>query len=160
VNGTATDRRTAVEAFLIHEARLMDDHAYEAWLALWTEDALYWIPGVGGGDPATTVTIAYERMPQLTERIWRLNGKHAHAQRPRSALQRVVSNVEILAHQGDEIVARSAFVLGEFRNGVQTVFFGRNEHILVGSGDTLRMKQKKVDLLNADGAQGNLAFLL
>ncbi len=22
----------------------MDEHAYDEWLGLWTEDALYWIP--------------------------------------------------------------------------------------------------------------------
>ena len=160
MNGLAANLREVIEAFLIHEARLMDDHAYDDWLALWSDDALYWIPGVGGGDPATTITIAYERKPQLIERIWRLSGKHAHAQRPRSRLQRVVSNIEIVSAGDETVVVRSSFVLGEFRSGVQTVYFGRNEHVLEPHGDGFRMRQKKVDLLNADGAQGNLAFLL
>jgi len=36
--------RHRVEAFLYREARLMDEHAYDEWLSLWTADALYWVP--------------------------------------------------------------------------------------------------------------------
>jgi benzoate/toluate 1,2-dioxygenase subunit beta len=30
--------RNVVERFLFHEARLMDDHRYDEWLALWAVD--------------------------------------------------------------------------------------------------------------------------
>jgi 3-phenylpropionate/cinnamic acid dioxygenase small subunit len=33
--------RHKVENFLYREARLMDEHAYDEWLALWADDALY-----------------------------------------------------------------------------------------------------------------------
>ena len=36
---TAEEQR-AVEQFLYEEARLADDHRYEEWLGLWTDDAL------------------------------------------------------------------------------------------------------------------------
>ena len=36
--------RHQIETFLYREARLMDEHAYDEWLALWTDDALYWVP--------------------------------------------------------------------------------------------------------------------
>ncbi|MGH7804230.1 MAG: aromatic-ring-hydroxylating dioxygenase subunit beta, partial [Candidatus Binatia bacterium] len=36
--------RAAVESFLYREARLMDTHRYDEWLALFDEDATYWIP--------------------------------------------------------------------------------------------------------------------
>ena len=34
----------ACEAFLVHEARLLDDGRFEEWLALFTTDAWYWVP--------------------------------------------------------------------------------------------------------------------
>ena len=40
---TALDSRT-IEAFLYREARLADENRYDEWLALWTDDARYWIP--------------------------------------------------------------------------------------------------------------------
>ena len=36
--------RYAVEQFLYREARLADEQRLEDWLALWDEDALYWVP--------------------------------------------------------------------------------------------------------------------
>lgn len=40
---TALDLRQ-VEQFLYREARYADEHDYDAWEALWTDDALYWVP--------------------------------------------------------------------------------------------------------------------
>lgn len=158
VTGTLKDD---VERFVLLEARLMDQHEYDRWFDLWDDDGLYWVPcGDDDSDPARHVTIVYERKPQLADRIWRLKGKHAHAQRPRSKLLRIVSNIEIDREDGDEVTVRSAFVLGEVRNGMQTSYFARTEHVLVRTGDGFRMKQKKVLLLTNDVPLGNLAFLL
>ena len=38
------DLRPAVEQALYHEARLLDDRQYRAWLERFTEDCIYWIP--------------------------------------------------------------------------------------------------------------------
>jgi 3-phenylpropionate/cinnamic acid dioxygenase small subunit len=37
--------RQAVIDFLHEEARLADEGRYAEWLALWTDDAVYWVPG-------------------------------------------------------------------------------------------------------------------
>src|SRR5712692_5476267 len=53
--------RHKVESFLYREARLMDEHAYDEWLALWTDDALYWVPcNEDDIDPERHVSIVYE----------------------------------------------------------------------------------------------------
>jgi benzoate/toluate 1,2-dioxygenase beta subunit len=36
------------EAFLIHEARLLDEAQFDQWLALFTPDARYWVPSTPG----------------------------------------------------------------------------------------------------------------
>ncbi len=36
--------RGEVEQFLYREARYADESDYDAWEALWTDDALYWVP--------------------------------------------------------------------------------------------------------------------
>ena len=43
------DYRSAVD-FLYREARLADEARYAEWLALWTDDGVYWVPATG--DPA------------------------------------------------------------------------------------------------------------
>ena len=37
-----------IEQFVYREARYADEHDYDGWEALWTDDALYWVPA--GGD--------------------------------------------------------------------------------------------------------------
>ena len=44
-----TEYRAVVE-FLHREARLADEARYAEWLALWTDDAVYWVPATT--DPA------------------------------------------------------------------------------------------------------------
>ena len=49
---------SAIERFLYHEARLMDNHRYAEWHALWAEDGplTYWVPCNGDAvDPRENV---------------------------------------------------------------------------------------------------------
>ena len=96
--------RHQIENFLYCEARLMDEHAYDEWLSLWTEDALYWVPcNEDDIDPQRHVSIIYDNRPSLEDRIERLKSGVAYAQEPKSQLRRVVSNVEIEEGDNGEI---------------------------------------------------------
>lgn len=150
-----------VETFLAHEGHLMDTHQYDAWLQLWTQDLLYWVPCNDEDiDPSKEVSIIYDHRDQLEDRLFRLKGRHAHAQSPKSRLVRVVSNVRILSAEANEVVAGSTFVLGEVRANQQEVIFGRCRHVLERDGDVLRIKEKKVFILSNDIAMRNLVFIL
>lgn len=151
-----------VESFLFREARLMDESAYDEWLALWADDALYWIPAnIDDPDPANHISTIYDNRAHLEARIRRLRSGLAHAQAPKSRMRRVVSNIEIEEAAGGEIVTHSNFVLGEFRRGEQDVFIGRTIHKLRSDGaGGFRIFYKKVILLNNDGSIDNLTFLV
>ena len=63
-----------VESFLYREARLMDENAYAEWLALWADDALYWVPATDDDiHPATQVSTIYDNRARLEARIRRLS---------------------------------------------------------------------------------------
>lgn len=156
----STDRHT-VEAFLYREARLMDEHAYEEWLALWTDDALYWVPcNEDDFDPERHVSIVYENRARLEDRITRLKSGAAYAQDPKSRLSRVVSNVEIEDENGTETVVHSTFNLTALRRGRVDVFAGRAIHKLRLQDDCFKMAYKKVLLINNDVVINNLTFLI
>jgi len=139
----------------------MDRHAYDEWLALWDADPLYWVPcNADDTDPELRVSLIYDRREQLEQRIRRLQGKHAHAQDPRSRLVRVVSNVRIRECSDGRVTVGSTFALGEVRRNTQVVWFGRSLHTLTRQGDGFLMKEKKVLLLNNDSFMGNLQFLI
>lgn len=153
--------RDAVEDFLFHEADLMDDFQLEPWLALWTEDACYWVPcnGRDGGDPTREVSLIYDDYTRLQDRVWRLVSPAAHSQRPRSRMRRVVGNIRFELREG-EVHTRSNFVLAELRRGHQEVWSGVSRHCLVPAGERFRIRAKTVLLTQSDEAIDNLTFLL
>jgi 3-phenylpropionate/cinnamic acid dioxygenase small subunit len=150
-----------VEAFLYREARLMDEGRYAEWLALWTDDACYWVPcNHDDGDPMREVSIIYDDRQRLGERVDRLRSGSVLAQEPKPRMRRVVSNIEIAAREGGEITVHSNFMLGIARPGGQQLWMGRSIHRLRGTSDALRMSYKKVLLVNSDQEMPLLQFLI
>jgi benzoate/toluate 1,2-dioxygenase beta subunit len=153
--------RQRIENFLYREARLMDEHAYDEWLALWSDDALYWIPcNEDDFDPERHVSIVYENRARLEDRIARLKSGAAYAQDPKSRLSRVISNVEIADGEGAEVNVRSTFNVTALRRGRMDIFAGRAIHKLRPEGDNFKIAYKKVLLINNDVVINNLTFLI
>ena len=156
----AVDRHQ-VENFIYREARLMDEHAYDEWLSLWTDDALYWVPSNRDDiDPTREVSIIYDNRARLEDRITRLRGSAIYAQEPRSRMRRVVSNVEIEEGENGEVTVYSNFSLTELRRGKQDTFAGRTIYKLRPEGDSFKIAYKKVLLVNNDEVIDNLTFLI
>jgi len=154
--------RERIESFLYYEARLIDEHQYNEWLSLWTEDALYWIPcNSDDADPARQAMIIYDNRDRLEERILRLTSTAAWAQQPRSRTRRLLSNVEFREVEGGYAVEAN-FLLAEIRRSKQDIFAGRAIYTLRGDGDGDRFKiaLKKVLLLNNDDPIDNLTFIV
>src|SRR5260370_36636856 len=101
--------RSAVEGFLSQEARLMDEHRYDEWLALWDPDATYWIPcNADDIDPTRNVSVVYDRRGQLRNRIQRLKETlWLRGQAPR--LKRLVSNIPVESQSPPEVEVNSNF---------------------------------------------------
>jgi 3-phenylpropionate/cinnamic acid dioxygenase small subunit len=154
--------RREVEDFVFHEADLADSHRFDDWYALWSEDALYWVPSNEEDyDPARHVSIIYEDREKIETRLHRLKGRRAHAQQPRSKLVRVVSNIRLAAaERPDEIVATANFVLGDVRLNRQETWMGRIRYLLRHVDGQLKMVQKKVFLIGNDMPVGNLTFIV
>ena len=151
----------AVEQFLYLEASCMDEHRYDEWLALCAEEVLYWIPCNDDDiDPKRNVSIIYDRRPQIEDRVFRLKGRHAFAQQPRTRLLRVVSNVVITGATADTVTATSHFTLGDLRPAQEVHWYGKNRHVLNRAGNNFRIREKKVLLLNNDYPMGNMTFLM
>jgi len=150
-----------VTKFIYREARFQDDHDYDSWEALWTDDGIYWIPANGEGDnPDEEMSIVYDNRSRIALRIRQLHTGKRHSQTPRSNLRRVVSNIEILAVDGEEIrVTCNALVFESNLRG-ETLWASRNEYLLRRQGDELKMALKKVILANNHTALYTLSFLI
>jgi benzoate/toluate 1,2-dioxygenase beta subunit len=156
----AVDRQQ-VEQFIYYEADLMDEHRYDEWLALWTDDALYWVPSGGDDiDPKREISLIYDDRVRLQVRITRLKSGFAHAQEPKSRMRRVVSNIVTQEAENGDIVVFSNFLLIELRRGKQDTFAGRTVHRLRPDNGSFRLASKKVLLVNNDEHIDNLTFLI
>ncbi|MBB4663909.1 aromatic-ring-hydroxylating dioxygenase subunit beta [Conexibacter arvalis] len=152
-----------VEQFVYREARMQDEHDYDGWEALWTDDALYWVPANGDAiDPTREMSIIFDNRSRIATRVKQLKTGKRHAQAPPSRTRRVVSNVELLDGAGDggELVVGANFVLYESRERGVTLWAGRSTYRLRPTGDGLRMAYKKIELVNNDRAIFTLAFLI
>jgi 3-phenylpropionate/cinnamic acid dioxygenase small subunit len=149
-----------VEQFLYLEARLMDEHRYKEWLALWAEDGLYWVPcNEDEIDPTRHVSIIYDDRTRLEQRVDRLLSGGVLAQDPKPRMRRVISNIEI-DDGAAEITVQSNFVLVLARAGGQQIWAGRTIHKLRPAQDSFLMRHKTVLLVNADLEMPLLQFLI
>ena len=154
-------KRQQIEDFIYREARLMDEHRYDEWLALWTDDAVYWVPSNNDDlDPMQNVSIIYDDRRRISDRINRLKSGMAYAQKPPSRMRRVVSNLEVEESGSDEVTVYSNFVLTEIRRGVHNIWSGRTVHRLRMENGDLKMGFKKVLLLENDTEIPSLVFLI
>ena len=149
--GAGADLRP-YEAFLIYEARLLDDGFFDDWLELFTPDARYWVPSEPRQpDPFETVSLMYDDRRLLETRVRRLSDPRIYSQEPRSRTSRMVTNLSLEPGSGEPgVTVRSKFVLVEYRREQQRLFAGTCTHRLVGDGDAMRIAMKKVELVNCD----------
>lgn len=143
------------ERFLVQEARLLDERRFRDWMALFTEDGTYWVPAVPGQEnPFTEASLFYDDRALMKTRIDRLEHPNIHAQTPPSRTAHLVGNAVIEQADpatGDYLVG-STVIMVEYREDRQRLFAGRQHHRLRREGDSFRVVQKRVDLLNCDAA--------
>jgi benzoate/toluate 1,2-dioxygenase subunit beta len=156
-------QRSDIEDFLYREARLLDTMRFEDWMALFTEDALYWVPaGRDDIDPNRHVSIIHDDMMAMAVRIKRLRSGFAYAQDPASRVHRLVSNIEVGGSDpatGD-LAVTSMMLLVELNRHRQTIHTARCEFTLAPEGHEWRIRRKKVNLLRNGEVLENTPFLI
>jgi 3-phenylpropionate/cinnamic acid dioxygenase small subunit len=155
----------AVVAFLYHEARLADEARYAEWLALWTDDGVYWVPATTDphADPDRHLSHIYDNRARIETRVKLLLSGHRYSQEPPSSMRRLIANVEVTDAAGGELVTGSNFILGELALQAKRElhwWVGRATHRLRWVDGQLRMSRKTVVLVNAAEPLPNLAFLI
>jgi 3-phenylpropionate/cinnamic acid dioxygenase small subunit len=150
-----------VTRFIYREARLQDEHQYDEWESLWTDDGLYWVPANGdGGDPEEVMSIIYDNRSRIALRIRQFHTGKRLSQTPQSRLRRVVSNVEVLQDDAREILVACNAMVFESQTRGEVVWASRNEYRLRREEGGLRMALKKVMLVNNHAALYSMAFLI
>jgi benzoate/toluate 1,2-dioxygenase beta subunit len=149
-----------VEEFLFHEARLLDTGQLEAWLDLYTDDAIYWLPLERDQKDATeTSSIIHDDRTLLELRVKQARHPRAHARNPLARTVHQVGNILVVKEQKNELTVNSNLVLVEFRSEKQRIWGALVEHRLRRAGDSFRIARKRVDLVNSEGELDGIAIL-
>jgi 3-phenylpropionate/cinnamic acid dioxygenase small subunit len=150
-----------VEQFLYREARLADERKYNDWEALWTDDGVYWVPANGADiDPETEMSIIYDHRSRIALRVRQFYTGKRFVVEPASSLRRVVSNIELLDSDNDDIkVASNAIIFDSATRG-DSIWACSNIHTLRRVDGELKMAFKKVVLVNNDKALNTISFLI
>jgi benzoate/toluate 1,2-dioxygenase beta subunit len=147
--------RAHFEEFIIHEARLLDERRFRDWMALFAEDGTYWVPALPDQQsPLDQASLFYDDRELMKTRVERLEHPRIHVQTPPSRTAHLIGNVaveEADAAKG-EFVVSSTLLMVEYRDEAQRVFAGRQRHRLRRAGESFRIVQKRVDLINCDAA--------
>lgn len=158
MNGTA--EIAEIVAFVADEARLLDDRDYTAWLALYDDDARYWVPvSLEQKSPSDGVMHLHDDKQIMMARTHRLMNPRVFGAEPSPRTCHVVSGTRIDAVEDDGtiVVSSSQLMLewrsrGNFEEDVRS-FGGRVEHRLRrDESGQMKIAAKRVDLINAEGS--------
>lgn len=143
-------------ALLYREALALDRGEWDNWLALFTDDAVFWMPAwrdelTPTADPDRELSlIYYAGRAMLEDRVWRVRSGLSVASLPRPRVVHGVTNILVERAEGDEAEVSSSFTvhLYDKRSERTHVFFGRYEHGLRRVDGDWRIARKKILLLN------------
>jgi 3-phenylpropionate/cinnamic acid dioxygenase small subunit len=149
--------------FVVREARLIDEQRFDEWYELFTDDAYYWVPvAPGQTDPLSHNSIAYEDKLLLQLRIERLRSPLAYSQKPASRCLHVLQTPEVEKSDPDkgEYLTRTPFMYTETKGDESQRYAATAWHTLVWKEGRLRIRLKRVDLLNSDAALPSIQLFL
>jgi len=166
-----------VEEFLYQEAELLDARRFDEWLALFTDDARYWMPmrrNVPHDDrereftrEGADVNWFDEGKDTLGRRVAQIQTGIHWAEEPPSRICHMVSNVQVLrvspagSAAPSEVTVRSRFLV--YRNRVETetdILVGKREDVLRRVGGSWTIARRMVVLDQSVLLAKNLTFFI
>lgn len=147
-------RQYEVEQFLFDEAAILDAHEYDRWLELFAEDAYYFMP-------IRRTKMARELDKEFTQpgemayfddtkellklRVAKLDTGKSWAEDPPSRTRHLITNVRVVADDGEELQVESNFHLYRTRlKSEEDSWFGRRQDTLRRAGDSFRIVRRTV----------------
>jgi 3-phenylpropionate/cinnamic acid dioxygenase small subunit len=145
-----TDLQRRVEQFLFYQAELLDTKCWQAYIDLFADDGVYWMPA----RPEQTewldsASIFAEDRQLMGVRMGRITHPNAWSQAPLWETNHVLGNVVIEEVAETRIRVRSRFQVLELRRDQLRSLAGSYRHTLARRGEDFKIELQRVDLMNA-----------
>jgi 3-phenylpropionate/cinnamic acid dioxygenase small subunit len=139
------------------EARFLDEQDWDAWLALYEDDAQFWVPTWRDEkqlttDPSRELSFMFlQGRTLLAERVRRLTSGPSTTSVPVPRTSHLVAgSIVTLADAGDSAHVKSSWSchVYQHKDAVLVTYAGRYEHELVWTSNAYHIRRKKVILIN------------
>ena len=149
--------------FVVREARLIDEQRFDDWLAMFTEDGHYWMPlEYRQTDPLLQPSFLYEDKLLLKIRVERLSGARTFSQRPKSRCHHLLQTptIDKFDLEANEVLVHTPMHYIETRLDEQNIYGVWADHTLCVEEGEIRIKLKRVELVNSDSHFGNIQLFM
>lgn len=145
---------TAAAEFLFEEATLLDERRWHDWLALYRDDAVFWVPAYTDQselvtDPASQINLIYITSKKgLDERVFRIETGDSIASTPTPRTCHLITNVVADSLGHSEVSVRANWQVASYTNDRGSVL--RNGHyqfMLRGEPGDFCISRKKIVML-------------
>jgi 3-phenylpropionate/cinnamic acid dioxygenase small subunit len=149
---TDAAERDRFRGLIEREARLLDQLDFDPWLAMYSPECIYWVPGTpAAGDPRREIAMSFDDRRRMEDRIYRLRTGYAWSQAPKSRTVRMISNVEVFtAASANQRMVRSNFLISEFRPDGVRFLSGWCAHRFVERDGRWEIEVRQVNLIDCD----------
>ena len=162
MNTLIADSKLAHAAeFISLEAGVLDQYDYQAWLALWVEEGTYVVPVEPDAQNfEDTLNYAYDNAAMRDMRVRRLTSGESMSASHAARTLRNVSRFRVLGREANgDLRVRNAQTLIEYKFDRHRTFAANVEWVLRPDGDSFRIVQKVVRLINGGDSLTGLTFL-
>ena len=144
----------SVARFIGLEALYLDTKDWDAWINLYTEDAVYWVPawdddGKPTLDPQRDISlIYYANRGGLEDRIFRIRTGRSSSASNAPARTSHITQLLLVEPRGDHTYARTNWTVHSWKEDKTILYYGWAEYDLVPNGDGWRIKRRVSHVLN------------
>ena len=150
-----------IEELLYNEASFLDGADLDGWINLYTDDGTYWMPVLPDQqDPINHISLFYD--DRVLMEIRRRNLKHPRAASKDYPIRcsHIISNIRISEQLADATIVESNFHCLVYYNDKQTIYGGTYRHELVQCDTDLKIRHKRVDLINCDAVLNTIIIYI
>ena len=144
----------AAAEFLFEEARLLDERRWHDWLALYRDDAIFWVPaytdqGELVTDPELQINLIYITSKKgLDERVFRIETGDSVASTPTPRTCHLIANVVADDLDHEAVAVRANWQVASYTNDRGSVLRnGHYQYVLRGGPGEFRIAHKKIVML-------------
>jgi 3-phenylpropionate/cinnamic acid dioxygenase small subunit len=154
---------TEIATFLYDEADCLDAADLTAWMDLYTEDGVYWMPASPTQtSPDDHISLFYDDRLLMSIRRFNFGDALAASMEYDVRSSHIIGNTRLKSWDAETgtTVVTSNFHVAILYRGAQELYAGRYTHTLVRCGETWKIRHKKVDLLTCDQPMKSLVIYI